>query len=96
MVQLTLTPAIVNANTTSEQTFALPGLLTIDSITVNKPSHQAGLGIVNCRASAANTVAIEFMNNTGAGITPTAAEIYVFEINRPDGPPGAVLPSAIV
>lgn len=97
LVQLTLSPAIVNANTTSEQTFTLPGLQIGDSVTVSKPSYQAGLGIVNCRVSAKDTVAIEFMNNTGSGITPTASEVYVFEINRPSVPSGGgQLPTAFI
>ncbi len=87
-----LSPAIVAANTTAEQTFTVPGLLLGDNVQVSKPTTQAGLGIVNARVSAPNTLAIAFSNNTGAGITPTAAEIYQLEVNRPAYLP---LPSAI-
>jgi hypothetical protein len=74
----TLTPAIVGANTSNEQTFAVPGLTTNDMILdVNKPTHQAGLSIGNVRVSAAGTIAIQFVNNTAAGITPTAGEQYL-------------------
>ena len=62
----------VGANTTSEQTKTVSGLNTKDIVTVNKPSHQAGLGIVNARVSANNTLAITFQNTTGAGITPSS------------------------
>lgn len=80
----TLSPAIVAANTTAEQTFTVSGvvLATDDCINVRKPTHQAGLGIVNARVSADNTIAIVFSNNTGAGITPTASESYAFFIWR--------------
>lgn len=71
-----LTPAAVAANTTAEQTFAIPGVAVGDVVYVTKPTAQAGLGIVNVRVSAANTLAITFANNTAASITPTAAETY--------------------
>lgn len=73
----TLSPAIVNANTTAEQTFTVTGLTTADKIMfVEKPTAQAGLGIVGHRVSAADTLAITFSNNTGVGITPTASQVY--------------------
>lgn len=73
-----LTPAAVGANTTAEQTFTVTGLTTADKILfVNKPTAQAGLGIVGMRVSGANTLAITFSNNTGAGITTTAGETYL-------------------
>lgn len=73
----TLSPAQVAINTTAEQTFTVNGLEVGDVvITVNKPTSQAGLGIVNYRVSAANTLAITFANVTGAAITPTASEVY--------------------
>lgn len=74
----TLSPSIVAANTTAEQLFTVTGVKTSDMIVVNKPTSQAGLGIVGARASAANQVGITFSNNTAAGITPTASEVYTF------------------
>lgn len=71
-----LSPAAVGANTTAEQTFAVTGVAVGDVVFVNKPTAQAGLGIVGARVSAANTLAITFSNNTGVSITPTAAETY--------------------
>jgi hypothetical protein len=85
VVNVTLSPAIVNANTTAEQTFTVPGVLTTDDlVSVSKPTAQAGLGIVGWRVSAANTVGITFSNNTGAGITPTASQSYTLMLARPD------------
>ena len=66
----------VSTITTSEQTVTVPGLNVGDAVVVNKPTHQAGLGIVNARVSAANTLAITFMNTTAGSITPTASEVY--------------------
>lgn len=74
----TLSPAIVAANTTAEQLFTVTGVKTGDVVVVNKPTAQAGLGIVGIRVSAANQVGITFSNNTAAGITPTASEVYSF------------------
>jgi hypothetical protein len=72
-----LSPALVNANTTAEQTFTVTGLTTSDTILAcNKPTAQAGLGIVGVRVSASDTLAITFSNNTGSGITPTASQTY--------------------
>lgn len=71
-----LSPAQVAANTTAEQTFTVTGLAVGDYVNVNKPTAQAGLGIVGTRVSAANTLAITFSNNTASPITPTASETY--------------------
>lgn len=81
---ITITPAIVNANTTNEQTFTCTGLVaaTDTIIGVSKPTHQTGLGIVGWRVSANDTVAISFMNNTGSGITPTASQTYTVFAHR--------------
>jgi hypothetical protein len=70
-----LSPALVAANTTAEQSFA--GILTSGDIVIgiSKPSTQAGLGIVGWRASG-TTLFITFSNNTASPITPTAAETY--------------------
>ena len=70
----------VAANTTAEQPFTVTGLTTRDTVYVNKPSHNAGLGIVNCRVSAANTLAITFMNATGSGIDPGSETYFIVAV----------------
>lgn len=85
VASVTLSPALVAANTTAEQSFTVPGVRASDvCIDVTKPTAQAGLGIVGWRVSAENTVAITFSNNTAGGITPTASQVYQFVILRPD------------
>jgi hypothetical protein len=84
VISVTLTPALIVLNTTAEQTFTVNGLLPGDMVLVNKPTTQAGLGIVGSRVSAANTLAITFSNNTAASITPTAAQAYLVLVSRPD------------
>jgi len=84
VISVTLSPVAIVLNTTAEQTFTVNGLLAGDFVTCNKPTAQAGLGIVGCRVSAANTLAITFSNNTGSSITPTAAQVYLILVTRPD------------
>ena len=74
-LKTTLTPVGVAANTTAEQTFTVTGLVAGSAVAVNKPSAQAGLGISGVRVSAANTLAVNFVNVTATTITP-AAEAY--------------------
>lgn len=81
---ITISPALVAANTTAEQTFTCTGLVssTDTIIGVSKPTAQAGLGIVGWRCSADNTVAITYSNNTGGNITPTASQTYTVFAHR--------------
>lgn len=84
LISVTLSPALIVLNTTAEQTFTVPGLAVGDWVFVNKPTAQAGLGIVGCRVTAANTLGITFSNNTGSSITPTASQVYLVLVLRPD------------
>jgi hypothetical protein len=73
---ITISPTIINAGTCSEQTFTCTGVNAGDVIVVNKPTQQAGLGVCACRASAANQIAITFVNPTAGNVTPTASQVY--------------------
>jgi hypothetical protein len=81
---LTLTPAVMGTGGSAEQTFATTGigLLTTDVVIVQKPTAQAGLGIVGSRVSATDTLAITFANMTAVSITPTAGEVYKVAVLR--------------
>lgn len=79
---VSINPTSVGANTTSEQTFSVPGLTTEDIVTVNKPSHQTGLGIAGARVSAANTLAITFMNTTAGSIDPSSETYKIVAVRR--------------
>ncbi len=75
---VTLSPASVGANTTAEQIFAVTGVLATDVVmAINKPTAQAGLGIVGMRVSSAGNVGITFANVTASPIVPTASESYL-------------------
>lgn len=81
LVQLTIDPASVAAATTAEQTFTVVGVQPGDQVDVRKPTLTAGIGVVNARVSAANTVAITFSNSTAGAIDPPA-EVYSFIVLR--------------
>lgn len=83
-IAITFDPASVAAATTAEQTVTVPGVLVGDYVKVTKPTLTAGLGIVNARVSANNTVAITFINATASPID-APSEVYQFVVMRPEG-----------
>lgn len=78
IVSATLTVGEVAEDTTEEQDFTVEGLQVGDFVSVNKPSHSEGLGIVNVRVKATNTLAITFMNATAVAIEPDAEAYMIF------------------
>lgn len=87
-VAVPITPASVATITTVEQTFTVPGVQVGDAVHVSPPGLQAGVAICAARVTAADTVAIGFVNPTAGSVTPTAGT-HVFMINRPEGGTGA-------
>lgn len=87
--QLAIDVASVAANTTTEQSFTLRGLKPGDFVSVVKPSLNAGLGIVNARVSATDTLAIKFVNATAGAVDP-ALETYLVFWFRGEKTPTAV------
>jgi hypothetical protein len=86
LIQPTLTPVAVAANTTAAQSFTVPGLLTTDVLTVSPIGAQTtGIIIANDYVSAANTLTIQFGNLTASSATPAAGS-YLIEVIRADGP----------
>ena len=78
VASITIDVASVAVNTTAEQTFTVQGLTTDMFVAVVKSSLSAGLGIVNARVSAANTLAITFVNATAGAIDPASEAYKVF------------------
>ena len=68
----TITPASVAAATVAEQTFTVTGLTTADDVFVNPAAIVNATGIAGVRVSAANTLAIRYVNPTAGALTPTA------------------------
>lgn len=90
VLDVSLTPASVNANTLAEQTFTVPGLQTGDFVYVTANISTA-VAIIGARVSAADTLAIRFSNATGAGVVPTAGTYRVFVV-RPGSLPAGFQP----
>jgi len=77
---LTITPSALSTGPSiGEQTFAATGigLLTTDRVLVEYPGSQtAAVGILDCRVSATDTLAIKFLATAGTP-TPAAGAYYV-------------------
>lgn len=71
-----LTPASVSAGAGVEQTFAVSGLTTADTVTVNAP---AG-AVFSARVTAANTLGITFMPPASGSYTPPAGTWRILAI----------------
>lgn len=89
-VSVSWTPAEVATITAPAQTVTVPGVKVGDVILVTPPGQQAGVTIGSARASAANTVSVQFVNPTGSGVTPTAGT-YKFTVIRQDQTLGYVV-----
>jgi hypothetical protein len=87
-VYVYITPTAVSAQSTNEQTFTVPGLKVGDFVEIQKPTHTSGVTFGNVRVSAANTMAIQFINPTTGSVTPTAEQYLVFWF-RPEFAPGS-------
>ncbi len=77
-----LTPGSVAANTTAEQTFTVSGLVASTAVAVSKPSSQGGLALVGYRISGANTLALNFQNDTANTLTPPAETYAVVNFQQ--------------
>lgn len=68
----TIAPASVGAATMAEQTFTVTGLTTADKVFVNPGAIANAVGVAGVRVSAANTLAVQFVNPTAGALTPTS------------------------
>jgi hypothetical protein len=73
------------ATTSVEATTTVTGLLVSTSVIVNKPTCTPGILIVNARVSAANTLAIQYMNLTTTSIN-VPSETYLIGNIQLQGP----------
>ena len=92
-IAVTFDPASVATITTAEQTTTVTGLRVGDFVISQKPTNTAGVGVVNARVSAADTLALTFVNPT-AGAVNAASETWQFLVFRPEVA-SAALPSAV-
>jgi hypothetical protein len=91
----TLTPASVAANTSAEQTFTVTGLIAGQEVSVIKPSVTTNLVVAGARISAANTLAINYANNSGGSIVPPSEtyQIVVITTEAPAAGSSTVIPA---
>lgn len=84
VANVTLTPATVATITTADVTLTSANVNADDTVIgVQKPTLQAGLGVVASRVSAASTLKVTFVNPTAGTLTPTASEDYQISLFRP-------------
>jgi hypothetical protein len=76
----TLTPTAVGANGVSEQTFTVTGLTTADKVFINPPAPANQAIPIACRVSAADTIAITFLNPTAGSLTPGSGAYKIVAI----------------
>lgn len=80
---VTFDPAAVATITTAEQTVTVVGVKVGDFVIAMKPSITTGVTIGNVRVSAADTIAIQFVNPTAGSVNP-ASETWQFLVFRPE------------
>ena len=85
VITVTIDPASVDTIVTAEQTFTVPGLRLGDFVVASKPTLTAGVGVSGCRVSAADTLAVTFVNPTAGGVNAGSESWLVLWV-RPDGP----------
>ncbi len=70
--------------TVAQRTATLSTLAVSDIVTgVQKPTNQAGIGLIGGRVAAAASLGVDFVNPTAGTLTPTANEVYGVSIFRP-------------
>ncbi len=92
-IAVTMTPMSVATITTAEQSFGLNGVTQVTAatgikagdvlISVNAPSHVAGVVLANCRVDPAvdDKFYVTFVNPTAAGVVP-ASGVYLLTVMR--------------
>ena len=74
---VTLNPASVTANSVATETFTITGIRTDVMYRVDALSLDAGLFILGCFPTAANTLQINFFNPTGSDINPASQSFRI-------------------
>jgi len=82
---ITWSAATVGATTTAELTATIPGLQVGDYVDlyVQNAAMTTGLAITNVRVSAANTLAVTWVNTTAGGLTVQTGP-WLMNIVRPE------------
>lgn len=71
--QINITPTSVPAQNSNEQTFTVIGINPGDYINLGSAAAQtAGIVVGSCRITAPNTLAVQFVNVSGAAVVPVS------------------------
>jgi len=82
VLSVAVTPASVSAATSAEQTFTVSGLAVGDFVAISTTASTGNAtAITGARVSAANTLAIRYINPTAGALTP-AADTYLVYVAR--------------
>lgn len=92
VIDFTFDANVTATNTTQESDVTITGLTTDMFVAVNKPSHSTGVGIVNARVKAADTLSIQYVNATGTGVNPSSETYKLFWFKPEKTPSGVVNP----
>ena len=74
---VSITPVSVAAATTVDQSFVVPGVRVGDFVIAGSPTITTGIATGRSRVTAANTVAITFVNVTAGALVPPVGA-YMF------------------
>lgn len=83
IMQVSLTPVAVAANSTVEQNFTIPGLISSDQIAslLFQGAYTVNVEPVNFRVAAANVLTVAYQNPTSGSVTPPSGN-YFIQLNR--------------
>lgn len=82
VLEVSLTPSAVSTVTAVEQTFTVTGVKLGDHVVVNPPGTTSGVVQASARVSAADTVAIQYVNPTAGSVTPLAGTHRILVTRR--------------
>lgn len=82
LLSVSITPGSVGSATVAEQTFTVAGLVTTDRVLVGSYNTGNATGVVGARVSAANTLAVRFVNPTAGALTPGAGTYTFFVVRQ--------------
>lgn len=74
----TITPAVVSAATSNEQTFTVTGIRVGDAVALNPPSNVTNVTVGGVRVAGNNSVAVTFVNTSPTTATTPPAGSYTF------------------
>lgn len=82
VLSIAVTPASVGAATSAEQTFTVSGLAVGDFVSISSTASTGNAtAIAGARVSAADTLAVRYINPTAGALTP-AADTYLVLVAR--------------